>query len=175
MLNTIHRLTLSFSAALIATALVSGGAHADTTRAPGVAAARSTLQLRTFDLADVVVEPTPPAQPAVVAPTPVEPAPRKVVETDTHSHNYVGTVAWSAIGGAVLGALVGTAIYYIDKDNHPSAHNIAYWAAGGVLVGAGVGLVQVMVEESRTSNALSLRAPKDPAPTLRLALYRHRF
>jgi hypothetical protein len=175
--KSVHGLAFSCGAALVAATLVSGVAYADASTKPAAAAEHSTLRLRTFRVADVVVEPqATPAQPVVVAPTtPVETGPRRVVETDTHSHNYVGTVVWSAIGGAVLGALVGTAIYYIDKDNHPSAHNIAYWAAGGVLVGAGVGLIQVMVEESRTSSALSMQAPKDPAPTLRLALYQHRF
>jgi len=44
-----------------------------------------------------------------------------------------------------------------------------------VLVGAGVGVVQVTVEESRTSAAMSMRAPTNPAPTYRLVLYRHSF
>jgi hypothetical protein len=176
--NNTHRLTFSFGAALVAVALGSGVAYADTTPSPGLAGERNTLRLRTFKVADVVVQQPTPVQPTVVAPTTpvVETGPRKVVQTDTRSRgSYMGTIAWSAIGGAVLGAAVGTAIYYLDEDDNPSARNIAYWAAGGVLLGAGVGVIQVMVEESRTSSALSLRAPKDPAPTLRVALYRSRF
>ena len=44
-----------------------------------------------------------------------------------------------------------------------------------MLLGAGVGVIQVMVEERRTGSALSMRAPKAPAPTLRLSLYKYRF
>ncbi len=127
----------------------------------------SGLHLRPLRLADVTVE-TPPA----VAPTPVETGPRKVVQTDVHSPSYMGTIAGSALGGAVLGAAIGTAIYYLGSNQR--ARNIIYWAAGGVLVGAGVGVIQVMVEESRTSAVMS-GAPADPAPTFRLALYHRTF
>jgi hypothetical protein len=68
--------------------------------------------------------------------------------------------------------LVGGAIYFIDGSQ--PARNVAYWAAGGVLVGTGVGITQVLVEENRTSRALSLM-PQDPVPTYRLALYGTRF
>ena len=136
-------------------------------------------------LADNVVvtpgAPTQAAPPAVEvrppAPQPVEvepPRKTKVVQADVESHNYMGTLALSALGGGVLGALVGTSIYYLGDRHH--AQYIGYWAAGGVLVGAGVGLIQVMVQESRASSALSSdHMPGDPAPTFRLALYRMSF
>jgi hypothetical protein len=109
--------------------------------------------------------------PAVVA----EPGPRKVVHTDVQSnHNYMSTIAVSALMGGVAGGLLGGAVYYLG-DQH-NAVNIAYWAAGGVIVGTGVGLVQLMVQEGRVSEATALRKlPSDPAPTLRLALYRTSF
>lgn len=177
LINDVRRVTVSFGAAIAAMALWSGFAFADAMAESGPARESNGLRMRTFKVADVVVQQPPAAQPTVVAPAPVvaDTGPRKVVQADTHSRNYVGTIMWSALGGAVLGAAVGTAIYFLSEDDDPPVRNIGYWAAGGVLVGAGVGVVQVMVEEGRTSNAMSMRAPKDPAPTLRLALYRHPF
>jgi hypothetical protein len=87
----------------------------------------------------------------------------------------MATVAVSAIMGAVAGALVGGAIYYL-RDNQTHPQRIGYWAAGGVLVGTGVGLVNVMVEENRADQAVaSSHLPTDPAPTYRLALLNGRF
>jgi hypothetical protein len=119
-----------------------------------------------------------PASATAVAPAPAvvgETGPRKVVHTEVQSnHNYMSTIAVSALMGGVAGGLVGGAVYYLG-DQH-NAVNIAYWAAGGVLVGTGVGLVQLMVQEGRVSEATALRKlPSDPAPTFRLALYRTRF
>jgi hypothetical protein len=114
-----------------------------------------------------------PAQPTVVQPQPVVAAPgtQKVVEADVeHSHNYMGTIAVSALLGGVAGVLVGGSIYYLgDRTN---ARNIGFWAAGGVLVGTAVGVTQVVVEEDRTSR---LVGSADPVPTYRLALARLRF
>jgi hypothetical protein len=137
----------------------------------------------------VVVTPPAPApaapsvnvQPAPVAPVAVEPAqptyvePRKTVVREDGHNNYMATVAVSAIMGAVAGALVGGAIYYLsDNQTHPQ--RIGYWAAGGVLVGTGVGLVNVMVEENRADQVVaSSHLPTDPAPTYRLALLNGRF
>jgi uncharacterized protein YcfJ len=104
-------------------------------------------------------------------------APRsnKVVHVDVaQPHNYMTTIALSALMGAVAGGLVGGAVYFIGDRN--DAQNIAYWAAGGVLVGSAVGLVQILTEETRASEATALhKLPTDPAPTLRLALLRTHF
>ena len=101
-----------------------------------------------------------------------EPSKKSVVHADVSPpHNYMGTIAGSALMGAVAGALVGGAIYYLGDQNHPA--NIAYWAAGGVLVGTGVGFTQIMVQESRASQATALQS--DPARTYRLALYTAHF
>lgn len=130
-----------------------------------------------LQLADVVVQGTSPASPAapVTQAAPVaEPSRREIVHTEVVSnHNYMGTVAMSAISGGVLGVLVGGAIYYLASGQR--ARNIIYWGAGGVLVGAAVGVTQVMIQESRASAALSTNLPTDPAPTLRVALYQTRF
>jgi hypothetical protein len=121
--------------------------------------------------AQVNVQPTQPVQTVPV----VDNSPRKTVNTDvTPPRNYMSTIAISAFMGAVAGVLVGGAIYYLDTPRH-DAHNIGYWAAGGVLVGTGVGLTQVLVQESRASDATSSRLPRDPAPTMRVALVNAQF
>jgi hypothetical protein len=109
-----------------------------------------------------------PAQPVQAAPTYVEP--HRTVVTEDKPHNYMATIAVSALMGAVAGALIGGAIYYLDNQDHP--RNIAYWAAGGVLVGTGVGLINVMVDESRAERAV---ASRDPVPTYRLSLLKTTF
>jgi hypothetical protein len=119
-----------------------------------------------------------PANATAVAPAPAvvgDTGPRRVVHTEVQpNHNYMSTIALSALMGGVAGGLVGGAVYYLG-DQH-NAVNVAYWAAGGVLVGTGVGLVQLMVQENRVSEATALRKlPSDPAPTVRLALYRMHF
>lgn len=142
----------------------SGHEHSDRSQIGGTRDIRSAPAR----VAEVVVEHNGSA-PAVA---PAEP-PRRVVHTDVEgSHNYMGTIAWSAFSGGVLGALLGTAVYYLDKGER--ATNIIYWAAGGVVLGAGVGVVQVMVQESRAETAVS-QGPTDPAPTLRVGLYRTTF
>jgi hypothetical protein len=117
-----------------------------------------------------------PTQEAPVAPPPA-PAPRtqKVVNEEvTPSHNYMGTIALSALMGGVAGALIGGAIYYLGDQQH--ARNIGFWAAGGVLAGTAVGVVQVVVQEDRASEAVSSRGGSpDPASTHRLALLRLHF
>ena len=136
-------------------------------------------------LADVVVNGNPQPAPAPAAPAPVvvQPQPASpVVEAPDHgttvveheSHNYMETIALSALMGGVAGVLVGGAIYYL-ADNRTHAQRIAYWGAGGVLVGTAVGFTQIVVEESRLDRATAARLPSDPAPTYRLALYQLRF
>jgi hypothetical protein len=121
--------------------------------------------------AAVVVQPTAPvaAQPAVID---TEPSRRAVVHTDVSPpHSYMGTIFGSALMGGAAGALIGGAIYFLGNQTHP--YNVAYWAAGGVLVGTGVGLTQIMVQESRASQAVALSS--DPAPTFRLGLFHTTF
>ena len=138
-------------------------------------------------LADVVVNGSSqaPAAPAPAAPAPVvvqapaaqSPAPAPVTQRSTvvthEDHNYMSTIAVSALMGAVAGALVGGSIYFL-ADDRQHANRIGYWAAGGVLVGTGVGLTQVLVQEGRADRAVS-SLPSDPAPTFRVALLQGHF
>jgi len=130
-------------------------------------------------LADIVVNGNPaPAPAAPVVQQPVQP----VVEAPSHqttvveheSHNYMSTIALSALMGGVAGVLVGGAIYYLS-DNQNHGRRIAYWAAGGVLVGTAVGFTQIAVEESRLDRSTATNLPADPATTYRLALYQLHF
>ncbi|HVZ73158.1 MAG TPA: hypothetical protein VHJ20_12345 [Polyangia bacterium] len=136
-------------------------------------------------LADVVVNgaqqpaPAPAPAPVVVqpqataAPTPVvEPRHETVIEHEPH--NYMSTIAVSALMGGVAGIVVGGAIYYLN-DNRSHGDRILYWGAGGVLVGTAVGVAQVVSEESRLDRATSSNLPTDPAPTYRIALLRRSF
>lgn len=124
--------------------------------------------------APTVVVPQASAPAAQAAPVVDEPRKRTNVHAEVEGpKNYMSTIAVSALMGGLAGGLVGGAIYYLgDRDD---AINIAYWAAGGVLVGTGVGITQVVVQESRVSNATASHLPSDPAPTYRLALLRLKF
>jgi hypothetical protein len=120
----------------------------------------------------VNVEPAYPAQPVQAAPV-VAPTQRTVV-TEDKPHNYMATIAVSALMGAVAGALIGGAIYYIDTPReHPE--RVGYWAAGGVLVGTGIGLINVLADEDRAERAVSSRLPTDPVPTYRVSLLQTHF
>jgi hypothetical protein len=117
----------------------------------------------------VQVAPAQPAQP-VVTPAPTQ----RTVVTEDRPHNFMSTIAVSALMGAVAGALIGGAIYFIDtpRDN---PERIGYWAAGGVLVGTGIGLINVLSDESRAERAVGTRFDRDPAPTYRLSLLKTTF
>ena len=105
----------------------------------------------------------PPAQPVVAAP-----GSQKVIHEDVQpTHNYMATVAVSALMG---GLLVGGAIYYLGDQTHP--RNIGFWTAGGVLAGTAIGVAQVIVQEDRADRAVGYA---DPVPTYRLALVNARF
>jgi hypothetical protein len=122
--------------------------------------------------APVVVQP----QPApVVAPAPVVEAPpaRRTTVVEHETHNYMSTIAVSALMGGLAGVLVGGSLYFL-VDDQQHASRIGYWAAGGVLVGTGIGVTQVVVQESRVERATA-SLPTDPAPTFRLALWRAQF
>jgi hypothetical protein len=76
------------------------------------------------------------------------------VTAETHSENFMGTIAKNTFFGAVAGALVGGAIYFIDRDDIRPV-TVAYWASGGALVGAAVGIVEVSMREDRNERAVS--------------------
>ena len=135
---------------------------------------------------NVVVTPqgqtAPAAQPVQVQPAPVEVqpvqqvpvAPQRTYVTEDRPHNYMATIAVSALMGAVAGALIGGATYFLDTPReHPE--RVGYWAAGGVLVGTGVGLINIFTDESRADRAAGAQLPRDPVPTYRLSLLQTRF
>jgi hypothetical protein len=106
--------------------------------------------------ATVVQQPQPSVQ-VQQAPAPA-PAPSstssKQVVTETHSENFMGTIAKNTLFGAVAGTLVGGAIYFINRDDI-EPRSIAYWASGGALVGAAVGVVELTMREDRNERAVS--------------------
>ena len=117
-------------------------------------------------------QPVQPVQVQPVQPVPVEP--QRTYVTEDRPHNYMATIAVSALMGAVAGALIGGAIYYLDTPReHPE--RVGYWAAGGVLVGTGVGLINIFTDESRADRAAGAQLPRDPVPTYRLSLLQTRF
>jgi len=119
----------------------------------------------------VQVQPAQPVQ--AVEPVAAPARTHRTVVTESHPRSYMGTIAFSALMGGLLGALVGGAVYYLDNQDH--AYNIAYWAAGGVLLGTGVGVVNVLADESRAERAVGLHHPKDPVPTYRVSLLKTSF
>jgi hypothetical protein len=117
----------------------------------------------------------PPAVVPVETPAPVVAPPSKTVHEDVSPpHNVMTTIFVSALMGGLAGLLVGGAIYYLN-DNQEHAGRIGIWAAGGVLVGTGVGIVQVAVDESRASTAVSQVWSPNPARTYQVALFQKRF
>jgi hypothetical protein len=134
---------------------------------PGSTQAPAPAQPAQTVVVPQATQPVAQATPMVAQPTNTT---HKEVQTQvSSSHNYMSTIAVSALMGAVAGALVGGAIHYLGDNK--SWRNVGYWAAGGVLVGTGVGVVQLVVQENRVSEATSWnRFPSDPAPTYRLAL-----
>jgi uncharacterized protein YcfJ len=120
----------------------------------------------------VNVQPSQQAQPVQAAPV-VAPTNRTVV-TEDRPHNYMATIAGSAFLGAVAGALIGGAIYFLDTPRD-HAERIGYWAAGGVLVGTGIGIINVVADENRSERAVATRLPSDPVPTYRVSLLQTHF
>ena len=120
----------------------------------------------------VNVEPAQQVQPVQAAPA-VAPTQRTVV-TEDKPHNYMATIAGSAFLGAVAGALIGGAIYFLDTPRE-HAERIGYWAAGGVLVGTGIGIINVVADENRAERAVANRLPSDPVPTYRVSLLQTHF
>ena len=174
-------LTLAVSVSVLGL-VTATAAHAELGASPR---ARATTPERVQPLlADVVVNGSPQSPPAAApAPVVVQPQPaavpivepsRNTTVVEHESHNYMSTIALSAVMGGVVGVLVGGSIYFLS-DNQTHVSRIAYWGAGGVLVGTAVGLTQIAVEESRLDRATAARLPIDPAPTFRLALFQHRF
>jgi hypothetical protein len=186
MTNDLRFVTLSVATLMLAV-FAPAVAHANV---DGVVPTKHIERVQPLQLADVVVNgstpapaPAPAAAPVVVQPAQQAPAQAPVVEAppsrhttvvEHEQHNYMTTIAVSALMGGLAGALVGGSLYYLN-DNQTHAGRIGYWAAGGVLVGGAVGLTQVIVQEGRVDRATASNLPSDPAPTFRLALVNAHF
>ena len=122
-------------------------------RAQSVTTERQTVNPAPAAATTVVQAPA--AQPAAPAPAPgPTTTTNKSVTTDTHSDNFMGTIAKNTLYGAVAGGLVGGAVYFLARDTF-SPMTVAYWGAGGALVGAAVGIVEVSTRESRNERAVA--------------------
>ncbi len=77
------------------------------------------------------------------------------VMTAPSDSNYMMTIAGNTLGGALVGFLIGGALYLIQDPDHRHTVNLAWWTGGGALVGVGAGVVQVIVSANRDSRAVS--------------------
>ena len=158
---------------------------AEPSKAPAASGVVTPLPSERTVADNVVVTPqgqTTSPQPVQVQPAPVEVQPvqqvpvqpQRTYVTEDRPHNYMSTIAVSALMGAVAGALIGGAVYFLDTPrSHPE--HVGYWAAGGVLVGTGVGLINILTDESRADRAAGAQLQRDPVPTYRLSLLQTRF
>jgi hypothetical protein len=154
--------TLKSVAVVLAGVLAAGGvasAEAATTTTAGKAAVSAKKREQRLAQNQVVVpaQPAPPAAapPVQVAPQPVEVAPpHKTVVTDDHPQNFMATIAESTFFGALTGALVGAAVYFLDDPRRDPQH-IYLWGAGGAVVGLGIGLINVAANEDHRERAVS--------------------
>jgi hypothetical protein len=122
----------------------------------GVATEKNELRLAQNQVVVPAQPASPPAAapPVQVAPQPVEVAPHKTVVTDDHPQNFMATIATSTFFGALTGALVGAAVYFLDEPRRDPQH-IYFWGGGGALVGLGVGLINVAANEDHRERAVS--------------------
>lgn len=79
------------------------------------------------------------------------------VTTAPSEHNYMLTIAANMGGGAIVGFLLGGAIYLIQEPGERKGVNLAWWTGGGVIVGAVAGVVQVAVTANRDTKAVTDR------------------
>jgi hypothetical protein len=138
-----------FTVVVAALALSFAGA---TAQAQSVTTEKQTVNSPPAASAGTTVVQAPPQQ-VQVQPTPTVNSSKQVV-TETHSENFMGTIAKNVFFGAIAGGLVGGAIYFIDRDNIRPV-TVAYWASGGALVGAAVGIVELSMREDRNERAVS--------------------
>ena len=81
---------------------------------------------------------------------------KSVIVTSTPSEsNFMLTIAANAIGGALVGILIGGAIYLLQAPGTRSGVNMAWWVGGGTLVGVEAGVIQVGLASGRDSAAVS--------------------
>ncbi len=96
------------------------------------------------------------------------------VATETSESNYMLTIAANTLGGALVGFLIGGAIYLLQDPDNRRPVNLAWWTGGGALVGVGAGVVQVIVRANRDDEAVSRRFIV-PAGTRQVLGWTHSF
>lgn len=122
------------------------------TAAPGVALSLDAGDAGAAPVADLLAPPTLQLDPALQD---------YGVET-YHHHTFMGTVARNALGGALAGLLIGTAVWLLDTPRHDT-QNIGFWTAGGALVGAVIGVAQLMGDENPSARLGDRYATTGPA------------
>jgi hypothetical protein len=146
----------SVAVGLVGVLAAGGVASAETKSGRGAQAPQHELRLAQNQVV-VPAQPAPPpaAPPVQAAPQPVEVVPpHKTVVTDDHPQNFMATIAESTFFGALTGALVGAAVYFLDDPRRDPQH-IYLWGAGGAVVGLGIGLINVAANEDHRERAVS--------------------
>ena len=87
---------------------------------------------------------------------------------------YMLTIAGDALGGALVGFLIGGALFLLQAQNNRRPVNLAWWIGGGTLVGVGAGVVQVVVSVRRDEAAIG-RLDGIPDNTRRMFGWSHGF
>jgi F0F1-type ATP synthase assembly protein I len=90
------------------------------------------------------------------------------VDATPSDTSYTLVIAANTLGGALVGLLIGGAIYLVQDPDHRHAVNLAWWTGGGALLGVGAGVVQVIVRANRDSDAVSQRELMLPEGTRRV-------
>ncbi len=96
------------------------------------------------------------------------------VNTAPSESHYMLTIAANTLGGALVGFLIGGAIYLLQDPDDRQPVNLAWWTGGGALVGVGAGVVQVIVRANRDDEAVSRRFIV-PAGTRQVLGWTHSF
>jgi hypothetical protein len=79
------------------------------------------------------------------------------VMTAPDEHNFMLTIAANIGGGALVGFLIGGAVYLMQEPGNRKGVNLAWWTGGGAIVGAVAGVIQVAVTANRDTKAVSDR------------------
>lgn len=152
---------LRFAYLFVLASLTAGTAAASTSNASAASASRRGVlpELAVTQSASAELQLFPSATYLLVAAT----SKNVVVSTTPSSTNYMMTVAGNTLGGALVGVLIGGALYLLQDSDDRRPVNLAWWTGGGALVGVAAGVIQVAVTSNRDSEAVSRRdaVPED--------------
>ncbi|OGQ80905.1 MAG: hypothetical protein A2289_10185 [Deltaproteobacteria bacterium RIFOXYA12_FULL_58_15] len=79
------------------------------------------------------------------------------VDSSPNDTSYTLVIAANVLGGALVGFLIGGAIYLLQDSGDRHSVDLAWWTGGGAIVGVGAGVVQVIVRANRDNEAVSQR------------------